>query len=66
MQNAEELAENYPDYVRLVTGIGREEVYARATAIPTSQAERAAAEPPLPEFLLHANHVSQQFRSFRC
>jgi cysteinyl-tRNA synthetase len=43
-QNAEDLAGSYPDYVRLVTGIGREEVYVRATDIPTSQAERAQAE----------------------
>ena len=43
-QNAEDLAGSYPDYVRLVTGIGREEVYVQATDIPTSQAERTQAE----------------------
>jgi cysteinyl-tRNA synthetase len=44
VQNAEELAGNHPDYIRLVTGIAREEVYVRATDVPTSQAARAQAE----------------------
>jgi len=44
VQNAEELAASHQDYVHLVTGIGREEVYVRATNIPTSPGERASAE----------------------
>lgn len=44
VQNAEELATSDPDYVALVTGIGREEVYVRATNQLTSPAERATAE----------------------
>ncbi len=50
-QNAEELAGDHPDYVRLVTGIAREEVYLRATDIPTSRAARAQAERYLDLFL---------------
>lgn len=50
-QNAEELAGNHPEYVHLVTGIGREEVYVQATNIPTSQAERTRAESYLDRFL---------------
>ncbi|MBA2286923.1 MAG: endo alpha-1,4 polygalactosaminidase [Ktedonobacteraceae bacterium] len=44
VQNAEELAARHPDYLRLVTGIGREEVYIRATNRPTSSRERARVE----------------------
>jgi len=44
VQNAEELAVHHADYVHLVTGIGREEVYIQATNIPTSPQERANAE----------------------
>jgi len=51
VQNAEELAGDHPDYVRLVTGIAREEVYVQATDIPTSQAARAQAESYLDLFL---------------
>lgn len=51
VQNAEELAGGHPDYVRLVTGIAREEVYVRATDVPTSQAARAQAESYLDLFL---------------
>jgi cysteinyl-tRNA synthetase len=51
VQNAEELAGTHPGYVRLVTGIGREEVYVRATDLPTSPAERARAESYLDTFL---------------
>lgn len=51
VQNAEELAGKHPDYVRLVTGIGREEVYMQATNQPTSEADRASAENYLDLFL---------------
>lgn len=51
VQNAEELAGSYPDYVRLVTGIAREEVYVQAMDIPTSRTERAQAERYLDLFL---------------
>lgn len=51
VQNAEELAENHPAYVRLVTGIGREEVYQQATDIPTSQVTRSRTEGLLDRFL---------------
>ena len=44
VQNAEELAVHHADYLRLVTGIGREEVYVQATNMPTSPQERANAE----------------------
>ena len=44
VQNAEELAVHHADYVRLVTGIGREEVYVQATNMLTSPQERANAE----------------------
>jgi cysteinyl-tRNA synthetase, unknown class len=50
VQNAEELAERYPEYVRLVTGIGREEAYVLATNRPTSQSMRAAVEANLDRF----------------
>ena len=51
VQNAEELAAHHPDYVRLTTGIGREEVYVQATDIPTSQSARASTEKYLDLFL---------------
>jgi cysteinyl-tRNA synthetase len=51
VQNAEELAVHHTDYVRLVTGIGREEVYIQATNMPTSPQERANAERYLDLFL---------------
>lgn len=51
VQNAEELAARHPDYVRIVTGIAREEVYVRATDVPTSQAARAQAQSYLDLFL---------------
>ncbi len=44
VQNAEELAAHHPNYVRLVTGIGREEVYVQATNRPTSQPARSQTE----------------------
>ena len=44
VQNAEELAAHHPNYVRLVTGIGREEVYIQATNRPTSQSARSQTE----------------------
>lgn len=44
VQNAEELAADHPDYVHLVTGIAREEVYIRATNLPTSPATRTRVE----------------------
>ncbi|HLZ59367.1 MAG TPA: MJ1477/TM1410 family putative glycoside hydrolase [Ktedonosporobacter sp.] len=44
VQNAEELAAHHPDYVQMVTGIGREEVYVQATNRPTSQPARANVE----------------------
>lgn len=50
VQNAEELAAHHPDYVGLVTGIGREEVYVQATNRPTSQSMRANAERYLDRF----------------
>ncbi|HEU5230610.1 MAG TPA: MJ1477/TM1410 family putative glycoside hydrolase, partial [Ktedonobacteraceae bacterium] len=49
-QNAEDLAEDHPDYVRLLTGIGREEVYIQATNQPTSAAMRSAVEHNLDYF----------------
>ena len=54
VQNAEELAENHPAYVRLVTGIGREEVYEQATDIPTAQIARSRTEGLLDRFLKHS------------
>lgn len=51
VQNAEELAGAHPDYVRLITGIGREEVYTRATNHQTSAAEQARVERWLDLFL---------------
>lgn len=44
VQNAEALALEYPDYVRMVTGIAREEVYVRATDEPTSEMEQRQVE----------------------
>ncbi|HZO71724.1 MAG TPA: MJ1477/TM1410 family putative glycoside hydrolase [Ktedonobacteraceae bacterium] len=49
-QNAEDLAQYHPEYVRLLTGIGREEVYVQATNQPTSSAVRAAVEHDLDIF----------------
>src|SRR6266516_6748967 len=57
VQNAEELAAHYPDYVRLVTGIGREEVYVQATNRPTSQSARAQTEKYLD--LFHQNSLGK-------
>ena len=57
MQNAEELAAHHPDYVRLVTGIGREEVYVQATNRPTSQSARAQTEKYLD--LFHQNSLGK-------
>ncbi len=50
-QNAEDLAARHPDYVGLVTGIAREEVYVQATNIATSPAARAKTESSLDLFL---------------
>ncbi|HTK12083.1 MAG TPA: MJ1477/TM1410 family putative glycoside hydrolase [Ktedonobacteraceae bacterium] len=50
VQNAEGLAVNHPDYVHLVTGIGREEVYVKAMNKPTSDAARARTEQRLDLF----------------
>jgi cysteinyl-tRNA synthetase len=50
VQNAEGLGAKHPDYVRLVTGIGREEVYVRATNKPTSAAARTRMEQSLDLF----------------
>ncbi|MEO7020094.1 MAG: endo alpha-1,4 polygalactosaminidase, partial [Ktedonobacteraceae bacterium] len=50
-QNAEDLAARHPDYVALVTGIAREEVYVQATNIATSPAARAKTESSLDLFL---------------
>jgi cysteinyl-tRNA synthetase len=44
VQNAEELAADHNDYVRAVTGIGREEVYVRAMNEPTTTEDRSQAE----------------------
>jgi cysteinyl-tRNA synthetase len=57
VQNAEELAAHHPDYVRLVTGIGREEVYVQATNRPTSQSARAQTEKYLD--LFHQNSLGK-------
>jgi cysteinyl-tRNA synthetase len=57
VQNAEELAAGHLDYVRLVTGIAREEVYVRATDVPTSQAARAQVESYLDLFLQNGRLV---------
>ncbi|HLG60703.1 MAG TPA: MJ1477/TM1410 family putative glycoside hydrolase [Ktedonosporobacter sp.] len=43
-QNAEDLAQYHPRYVRLLTGIGREEVYIQATNQPTSAVMRNTVE----------------------
>jgi cysteinyl-tRNA synthetase len=51
VQNAEELAAGHPDYIRLVTGIAREEVYVQATDLPTQQSERLQVEGDLDRFL---------------
>jgi cysteinyl-tRNA synthetase len=53
-QNAEALAGNHPAYVEILTGIGREEVYVRATDIPTSPTERARTEHYLDLFRQHS------------
>ena len=50
VQNAEDLAQDHPDYVRLVTGIGREEVYVQATNQPTSASDRSSIEGNLDRF----------------
>ncbi len=50
VQNAEGLAANYPNYVALLTGIGKEELYIRATNLPTPASERANAEALLDRF----------------
>ncbi len=44
VQNAEGLAAQHLEYVRTVTGIGREEVYVQATNKPTSASERTNTE----------------------
>ncbi len=49
-QNAEELGPDHPDYVRTLTGIGREEVYVQATDAPTTPDEMTAAEADLQTF----------------
>lgn len=54
VQNAEELAGAHPDYVRLVTGIGREEVYTRAMDHQTSATEQARVERWLDLFLYNS------------
>ncbi len=53
VQNAEGLAEQHPEYVQTVTGIGREEVYVQATNKPTSASERTDTEQLLD--LFHQN-----------
>ena len=49
-QNAEELGPDHPDYVRTLTGIGREEVYVQATDAPTAPSDTAGAEADLQTF----------------
>lgn len=49
VQNAEEIGAD-ESYVAQLTGIGREEVYVRATNRPTSRAERTTAEDALHRF----------------
>ncbi|HEY3110656.1 MAG TPA: MJ1477/TM1410 family putative glycoside hydrolase [Chloroflexota bacterium] len=46
-QNAEQLAVGHPEYVAVLTGIGREETYFAATDQATSGPQRAAAETAL-------------------
>jgi cysteinyl-tRNA synthetase, unknown class len=50
VQNAEDLAAHHSDYVQLVTGIAREEVYVQATNKPTSPVARATTEQNLDLF----------------
>jgi cysteinyl-tRNA synthetase len=50
-QNAEDLAVKHPDYVRLVTGIAREEVYVQATDVPTTVEARSNVQGKLDLFL---------------
>ena len=54
VQNAESLASRYPEYVRLVTGIGREETYVYATNQPTSNEARIDIERNLDIFRCHS------------
>lgn len=54
VQNAEGLAPRHPAFVGVVTGICREEVYVRATDLPTPWNERAAAEDNLESFRRHS------------
>ncbi len=49
-QNAEELGPDHLDYVRALTGIGREEVYVQAMDSPTDPADTASAEDDLQVF----------------
>ena len=49
-QNAEELGPDHPDYVRTLTGIGREEVYVQATDTPTAPGDTSGAEADLQTF----------------
>jgi cysteinyl-tRNA synthetase, unknown class len=50
VQNAEELGTRYPEYLKAVTGIAREEAYVRATNRPTTPEERLAIESHLDRF----------------
>lgn len=51
VQNAEELAAVHPGYLEPLTGIAREEVYVRATDLPTRQSERLQVGRDLDRFL---------------
>jgi len=51
VQNAEELVADHPGYSDLVTGIAREEVYVRATDLPTQHSERLQVQRDLDRFL---------------
>jgi cysteinyl-tRNA synthetase len=54
VQNAEALGAKYPDYVALLTGIAREEVYVEATNQPTTASARARVQADLDRFLQHS------------
>ncbi|HLY31378.1 MAG TPA: MJ1477/TM1410 family putative glycoside hydrolase [Ktedonobacterales bacterium] len=49
-QNAEELGPGHPDYVRALTGIGREETYVQAMNDPTAPSDTAEAVADLQVF----------------
>jgi len=52
-QNAEELAAQDSAYAESLTGIGREEIYIRATNLPTPVTERSGVEADLRRFRQH-------------